>query len=594
MTKWMIKRNKARPGSVERICELFNVTPLAATVMLNRGLGSVAEVEYYKNASIDNLHTLADIDEVKKAFSIITSAIKNSVPIIIYGDYDVDGVTSTVILCKGLRALGAKVDYFIPDRHTDGYGLNASAIKTIADKGCGLLITCDNGIAAKNEIDYAKGLGMQTVILDHHEPAFKTDSKGEKRYIIPQADAVVDLKLEGINYPFRNLCAGGLCYKFVRELFTYLNRDFYLNDELAVFAALATVCDVVELKDENRVIVRYGLEIINSTVPNKGLGKLIEVNNLIDKRLTEYTFGFIIGPCINAGGRLEAAALSAELFMSEDEDRTAELAERLFELNAIRKEMTSKSFEHLVEQADKSDDRVLVLYDSSVDESIAGIVAGRLKERYNKPVIVLTDGDKGAKGSGRSIESYDMFEELSRYRELFTKFGGHKMAAGMSLPKENIPMLRSALNDSCSLTKDDMEKCLYADKIIDLTEADITAANDMEMFKPYGTGNPEPIVAVCSLKISNLFFAGNEKNIALFSLSTGTGRMTSAVWFEGEKLAKLINDYYHSEVIDKNRNVGRDLKDLRFDIMANLRVDEYKGNRRAKLYIKDMRISTAQ
>lgn len=593
MTKWMIKRNKARPGSVEWICKLFNVTPLAATVMLNRGLGSVAEVEYYKNASIDNLHTLADIDEVKKAFSIITSAIKNSVPIIIYGDYDVDGVTSTVILCKGLRALGAKVDYFIPDRHTDGYGLNASAIKTIADKGCGLLITCDNGIAAKKEIDYAKELGMQTVILDHHEPAFETDSKGEKRYIIPEADAVVDLKLESINYPFRNLCAGGLCYKFVRELFTYLNRDFYLNDELVVFAALATVCDVVELKDENRVIVRYGLEIINSTVPNKGLGKLIEVNNLLDKRLTEYTFGFIIGPCINAGGRLEVAALSAELFMSEEEDRMGELAERLFELNAIRKEMTSKSFERLVEQADNSDDRVLVLYDGSVDESIAGIVAGRLKERYNKPVIVLTDGDNGAKGSGRSIESYDMFEELSRHRELFTKFGGHKMAAGMSLPKENIPLLRSALNDSCTLTGDDMEKCLCADKIIDLTEADIAAANDMEMFKPYGTGNPEPIVAVRSLKISNLFFAGNEKNIALFSLSTGIGRMVAAVWFEGENLAELINDYCHSEVIDKNRNVGRDLKDLRFDIMANLRVDEYKGNRRAKLYIKDMRISTA-
>lgn len=591
MAKWLIKRNRAKPGSVEQICKLFNVTPIAATVMLNRGLGSVAQVEYYKNASIDKLHVISEIPEVKRAFSLIKTAIENSVPIMIYGDYDVDGVTSTVILCKGLRALGARADYFIPDRHTDGYGLNSAAIENIAKKGCGLLITCDNGIAAKTEIDHARKLGMQTVILDHHEPAFEYDKDNNKRYIIPDADTVVDMKLENIDYPFRNLCAGGLCFKFLMELFAYMNRDFFLKDELAVFAALATVCDVVELKDENRVIVRYGLETINKTIENRGLRKLVEVNNLMEKRLTEYTFGFVIGPCINAGGRLEVAALSAELFMSEDENRINELANRLLELNSIRKEMTKKSYESLVGKADEMSDRVLVLYDNSVDESIAGIVAGRLKERYNKPVIVLTDGEKGAKGSGRSIECYDMFEELSAFRDVFTKFGGHRMAAGMSLPVENIPVLRQSLNDSCTLTEDDMEKRIIADKVIELEEADLTAARDMEMFKPYGTGNLEPVVAVCGLRISNLRFVGREKNIAFFSLIGNRGKMVSATWFDGLDMIELINGYYGKEVIDNNRNVHESLNELKVDIMANLRLDDYEGNLRAKFYIKDMKIS---
>ncbi len=591
MTIWTVKKNKALPGAVEQICRMFGVSPLAATVMLNRGLGSVKAVEYYKNSSIEDLHTLADIPDVKKAFLIILSAIDNRLPIVIYGDYDVDGVTSTVILYKGLRALGADVDYYIPDRHTDGYGLNPGAIKKIDERGCKLLITCDNGIAAKNETAYAKSLGMQVVILDHHEPAFQEIS-GNKQYLLPEADAVVDLKLEHIAYPFKDLCAGGLCYKFIREMFSYLGKELAFDDELAVFAAIATVCDVVELRDENRIIVRHGLDIINSRIDNMGLRKLVNANNLQDKKLTEYTFGFVIGPCINAGGRLEAAALAAELFMSGEDKRTDELTERLFELNSIRKEMTRKAYERLAEKADGIDDRVLVLYDGKIDESIAGIVAGRLKERYNKPTIVLTKSEGGVKGSGRSIEAYDMFRELSQYRELFTKFGGHKMAAGMSLPEENIESLKNALNNSCTLTPDDMERRLCADKIINMKDVNIYTARDMEMFKPYGNGNLEPLIAAVGLNICNLRFVGVDKNIAQLSFTDDSCNIVSAVCFDGEAVVKLINGYYGYAYIDEDKNVNGDLNNIKVDIMANLRVDDYNGNMRPKLSVKDMRVSS--
>jgi single-stranded-DNA-specific exonuclease len=509
---------------------------------------------------------------------------------VVYGDYDVDGVTSTVILCKGLRRLGANADYFIPDRHTDGYGLNPSAIRDIAERGCDLLITCDNGIAAKAEIDYAKRLGMTVVVLDHHEPPY-TEVNGERELVIPEAEAVVDMKLESIDYPFRELCAGGLCYKFVRELFQRAGKRLDIDAELAVFAALATVCDVVPLVDENRIIARYGLETINKKIDNKGLAALVKINDLADKKLTEYTFGFVIGPCINAGGRLEVAALAAELFISEDEGRISELAERLFELNSIRKEMTRESYERLAEAADEMTDKVLVMYDSEVDESIAGIVAGRLKERYNKPAIVLTKAGDGAKGSGRSVECYNMFEALSGYRELFTKFGGHKMAAGMSLPIENIEALREGLNRSCTLTDEQLERVVNADKIITLDEVSIYSAGETELFKPYGCENPEPVLALVGLDIKSLRFVGADKNIAQLFLADKTGNSISAVWFDGSELVSLINEHYGSVVIDDERNIKASLNGFKVDVMANLRLDEYNGNVKPKLNVRDMRIS---
>lgn len=590
MTIWTVKKTKPVPGAVESLCREFKITPLAAEIALAMGIKNMSEAEYYFNGSIENLHPLCGLAEVKKAFDIIISAINKGLNIVIYGDYDVDGVTSTVILCKALRALGAKVDYFIPDRHTDGYGLNPRAVKDICERGCDLLITCDNGIASKNEIAYTRELGMQTVILDHHEPPFE-ELDGKRRYILPYADALVDLKLGDVNYPFKDLCAGGLCYKFVRELFVYINKDFVLNDELVVFAALATVCDVVELRDENRIIVRCGLELINSSVDNLGLKRLMEINELTEKQITEYTFGFIIGPCINAGGRLEVAALAAELFMSDNNERCIELAERLYELNTVRKEMTLQGYERLAERADNMNDRILVLYDEDIDESIAGIVAGRLKERYNKPSIVLTKGDGCAKGSGRSIEAYDMFEELSAFKGLFAKFGGHKMAAGMSLPKENIEPLRKALNTACKLTAVDMERELNACKIISMSDVSIYSARDMEIFKPCGNGNPEPLIAAVKLSISGLRFVGAEKNIAQFKLSDDSGNTVSAVCFDGESITALLNGYCGFNAIDEDKNINISFNDVMVDVMATLRVNEYMGNISPKIIVKDMRIS---
>ena len=577
MTKWTVKNIKPAKNGLDAICATFGVTPLTAWVMLSKGYTTVKDIDRLKNSNLSGLYPLKGLREVQKAFAIIEKAVEKGTPMCIYGDYDVDGVTSTVILTKGLRMLGAKADWFIPDRHKEGYGLNGESVRSIYERGCRLLITCDNGIASIEEIGLAKKLGMEVVVLDHHEPQFE-HMAGEKKYILPEADSLVDMKLEEVDYPFINLCAGGLCYKFVCELYEYMGRELAINDELVVFAALATVCDVVELKDENRIIVRKGLELINREIKNPGLKCLVKLNNLLDKAVTEYTFGFIIGPCINAGGRLEVAALAAELFLTENEERIEELAARLYELNVTRKDMTIKSFEKLCQAAEECDDKVLVLFDENVDESIAGIVAGRIREKYDKPCIVLTRGENVAKGSGRSIEAYDMFEALTEYKELFEKMGGHKMAAGMSLPIENIEPLRVGLNKSCTLTKKDMERVLSADKIITLNEVSVSAAREMEIFRPYGTGNSEPLFGILGVTLSGVRLVGSDKSIVICSMRDKTRAFVSAVWFGGaERLEELA----------ERGNV----ENVTFDVMASLKVDEYNGNVKPKLFIKDMRIS---
>lgn len=577
MTKWTAKNVKPINGAIETICGTFNCTPLVAWVMLGKGFVTTNDIKKLTNSNLADLYPLKNIEAVKKAFSIIENAINNGVHIYVYGDYDVDGVTSTVILTKTLKMLGAKVDWFIPDRHKEGYGLNGDAIRNVHSKGCRLLVTCDNGVASINEISLAKSLGMEVVVLDHHEPQFEYKND-EKIFLLPEADALVDMKLKNIDYPFRNLCAGGLCYKFAVEFCHYMGKELTIDDELVIFAALATVCDVVELKDENRIIVRKGLELINNKIENKGLRRLSELNKLESNLITEYAFGFVIGPCINAGGRLELAALAAELFVSEDENRIEELATKLYSLNAERKEMTLKSFERMSAVAENLDDRVLVLFDESVDESIAGIVAGRVREKFDKPCIVLTKGEDSAKGSGRSIDAYDMFEELSKHKELFIKMGGHKMAAGMSLPYENIDVLRTELNKGCTLTQQDMERVLVAEKIITLDEISVAAAQEMEIFRPYGMGNSEPLFGIVGVSLSDVRLVGNDKNIVICSLRDNTRAFISAVWFNGAETFEAI--------VGEN-NVEK----MKFDIMATLKVDEYRGNVKPKLFIKDMRIS---
>lgn len=590
MTKWTVKNIKPAAGAIEYITSRFKITPLAAEIMLARGLNDTDEADRYLNAGMESLYSLADLPEVKKAFSLVLDEIKSGGKIVIYGDYDVDGVTSTVILCKALRLLGGSVDYFIPDRHTDGYGLNPRAVRDIAQGGCSLLITCDNGIAAKNEIDYARSMGLKVLILDHHEPPFE-EKDGVRSFVIPSADAVVDMKIPSVNYPFRDLCAGGLCYKFVRELFAHCGKSLEIDDELVVFAALATVCDVVALRDENRIIAKAGLEIINRTISNRGLAALVNINNLGDKRITEFTFGFVIGPCINAGGRLEVAELAARLFMSDSNEECNELAQHLFDLNQERKDMTTQSVERLCAAADNIDDRVLVMYDEQVDESIAGIVAGRLRERYNKPSIVLTQSGGTAKGSGRSIETYDMFEELSKHRELFIKFGGHKMAAGMSLEPDNVEPLRRVLNDCCTLTPDDMERVLNVDKIIRLDEVSLFSARDMELFKPCGSGNPEPLMGLVALNIAYLRFVGSEKNIAIMTVSDSTGNNVSAVMFDGTVLKEILCDYFGSGAVDEEGNLTVNISGIKIDVIASLQVDDYNGFTKPKIMIKDVRLN---
>ncbi|MDE6357472.1 MAG: DHH family phosphoesterase, partial [Eubacteriales bacterium] len=363
----------------------------------------------------------------------------------VYGDYDVDGVTSTVILYKGLKKIGADVIHYIPDREEEGYGLNKEAIDEIRNIGVSLILTCDNGIASIDEIKYIKEMKMDIIVLDHHEPRYIELENGEKEDIIPIADAIVNPKQKSCTYPFKALCAGGISYKFIKGFYEYIEVDENF-DEYLTFASIATICDIVDLLDENRIIAKKGLEILNNNKKiNKGLYEIIKLNNLEEKQIDEGDYGFKIGPCINASGRLESALKAVELFTEEDDKKIKILAEELIQLNNERKELTSKAVEEIlisVENSDYKNDKVLVIYNPELHESIAGIVAGRIKEKYYKPTFVITKSKDGAKGSGRSIPTYNMFEEMLKCQEFFTKFGGHKMAAGLSLKEENIDNFR--------------------------------------------------------------------------------------------------------------------------------------------------------
>ena len=448
MSKWFIRPCKVDIGNM---CRKMGINVPLALALQAKGLNTPKKVKDYFNTENYSFGDITELIGVKRSFEIIEKAINENKKIFIYGDYDVDGVTSTVILYKSLKALGANVFYYIPNRVTDGYGLNVNAIERLIGKGMELLITCDNGIAAIEEIKYAKEKGVDVVIYDHHEPVIKDDKE-----ILPEADSVTDAKIENCGYDFTVMCAGGLCYRVMKSFYEYLGQKYTLEKEMIIFAGIATVCDVVDLVGENRAIAKRSLELINDNIENTGLRHLVDINSL--ESINEFHYGFVLGPCINACGRLEDASIAVELFIEENEAKASELALKLFELNAERKAITLDSTDRIINEVENSnliEDKILVVYDKELHESIAGIVAGRLKERYNKPAIVLTKSEKGVKGSCRSIDKYNIFEALNKEKEYLGKFGGHKLAAGLSLPEENVEKFRCSINQHCSLNKED-------------------------------------------------------------------------------------------------------------------------------------------
>ena len=587
--RWMLKQTSTDIKSVAREAE---INPIIASLLVHREIKKPEEIRKFLKASLMDLYDGKLMKDMTKGMSIIRDSILSNKKIYIYGDYDVDGVISTYILYRALRVCGANVFYHIPDRESEGYGMNEERVKVIREEGCDVILTCDNGIAAYEQVKLAKELGMQVVVTDHHDVPF-VEENGVKEYIIPPADAIINPKQQQCNYPFKLLCGGAIAYKFTEVLFEAMGIERHEADELIQYAAIATVCDVVDLVDENRVIAKNGLEILNST-ENIGLRALMAECGLEKKTITAYHLGFIIGPCINATGRLESAKLSVELLLCEDEEEAVILAKRLRELNEERQNITLSSVERITNiiEINKMDrDRVLVIYDKDTHESIAGIVAGRIKEHYNLPTIVLTKGKEMPKGSARSIEGYNMFEELVKCKDILEKFGGHPMAAGLSLREDNIDELRNRLNKNCSLTEEELLPKVRIDQKLPVKYVSFKLVDEIQKLEPFGKGNPSPVFAEKDVIIEKVYILGKEKNVVKLMLSTGEGfNKISGIFFDSTGYFKEAFLEVYDE-LSYERFISGVFGEVKADIIYYPDINEYNGSVSLQLIIKDIRFS---
>lgn len=597
MAKWVLAAKRA---DFNALSEKFHISPVLARIIRNRDVVTDDEYEMYLNGTLDDLHDGRSMTDMVKACSLIQQYILEGKTFRIIGDYDIDGVCATYILLKGLSACGADVDYAIPHRITDGYGLNTNLVEQAHNDNKEVIITCDNGIAASSQIAYANDLGMHVIVTDHHEVPFEEDEDtGERIELLPPAEAVVDPHREGDNYPFAGICGAVVAWKLVQVLLPMCGIDRseakVLVQELLEEAAIATVGDVMELQGENRVIVREGLRRLNNT-SNIGLKALKRANALDSKTISAYHIGFVLGPCINASGRLDSAAIALELLLSSDPVRAAQIADELKALNDSRKSMTEQGVLRAVEDIENTTlrtNRVLIVYLPEVHESIAGIIAGRIRERYEKPTIVMTDGEEGIKGSGRSVEAYNMFEELSKHKELFTKFGGHKMAAGLSMPLENLEEFRRCMEEDCTLTQDDLTTKTVIDIALPMTYVSERFINELSMLEPHGNGNPKPVFAQKDLMITKARVVGKNRNLLLLSSVDSDGN---------EFELKIFNrtDEFMDEV-DAVYGAGTsgdlyegESSEVIMDVIYYPGINEFGGRRTLEYIVNDYRFSSFQ
>lgn len=590
MARWMLKRCSA---DIKRLSERTGISEIIVSILVNRGIKTEEEIVDFMNPKLENLHNPMIMKDMDKGTSIIKYAIEQGRKIVVYGDYDCDGIISTYILYSALLKAGADVKYHIPDRITEGYGINSDSIKTLNEEGYDVIITCDNGIAAIEQIKFAKKLGMTIVITDHHDIPFVMLDNGERQFVVPEADAVINPKQHECSYPFKMLCGAGVALKFAEVLYKKMNMPKEEAYKFMEYAAIGTICDVVDLTGENRIIAKTGLKMLNSTM-NTGIKALIKETSLDGKKLNSYHIGFVIGPCINATGRLESAILALRLLLCTEEEEAQELAKKLHNLNSERQDMTVDSVNKIIEMIESSKmtkDKVLVVYKPDVHESIAGIVAGRLKEKYNLPAIVLTQGEKTPKGSGRSIEEYNMFEELIKCKELMEKFGGHPLAAGLSIKEENIDKLRKALNSSCSLTDEEITPKIRIDRQLHLKEISFKLIEDIEKLEPFGKGNSSPVFAEKNVTIFRVYLIGKDKNILkFFCRPNGSFEKLDAICFDGgEKFREMISETYGEEKLSHILN--NNPMDLKMDLIFSPSINEYNGNVNLQLVVKDFRLS---
>ena len=539
MEKWFLTMKKA---DFQEIAGRFHISPITARLIRNKDLTTMEEIDAYLNGTISDLYDGMLMKDMDRAIEILSEKIREKQKIRVIGDYDIDGINATYILQEGLVRLGAEVDKDIPDRIRDGYGLNRLLIDRAISDGVDTVITCDNGIAAKEEIAYGKKLGLTVVVTDHHEVPF-TEVEGEKQYQLPPADAVIDPKRVDCPYPFDGLCGAGVAYKLVEALTEAMGEDSTDLDDLMENVAIATIGDVMDLVDENRIFVRQGLEMLKRT-KNLGLRALMECTNIPKDGINPYHIGFILGPCLNASGRLDTAKRALELLEAKELREAMVLAEDLKVLNDSRKELTEKGVKEAMDQIEASElkqDKVLVVYLPECHESIAGIIAGRIREHYSRPTLVLTKAETGVKGSGRSIEAYDMFAELNRCRDLFLKFGGHKMAAGVSLPEENVEILRKRLNENCILSWEDMAERIHIDMKLPFAYINEDLIREFSLLAPFGKGNTRPLFAEKNLRVYYPQIVGKNQNVLKFQVQDSTGNRMDAVYFgEARKCLEYI------------------------------------------------------
>lgn len=557
MAKWMVAAKRA---DFDKIAEKYHITPVMARIMRNRDLVEDADIEKYLHGNLEDLYDPLLMKGMKEAAEIIAAKIAEGARIRVIGDYDVDGICASYILITGLCMLGGNADTVIPHRIKDGYGLNEALVRDAAAEGVDTIVTCDNGIAAAPQIALAKELGMTVVVTDHHEVPFE-EKEGERSYLLPEADVVVDPKQQGCGYPFPGICGAVVALKLVQALFDKFGekkmpreKRAEIMEELFSFAALATVCDVMELRDENRIIVKYGLEFLAKT-KNSGLRALLMVNGIEEKALSPYHAGFIIGPCMNATGRLDTAKRALELFGSKDWREAVTIAGDLKNLNESRKQMTEEGLQAAIRQVESTEikaDRVLVVYLPDCHESLAGIIAGKVREKYGKPAFVLTKGEDGVKGSGRSIEAYHMYDEISACKELFTRFGGHKMAAGLSLPDEaSVEVFRKRLNESCRLTDDDFEEVIHIDVPMPLSYANKEFIRELSCLEPFGTGNPKPLFARKGIRLLSGRKLGKNQNVGKYRIEDEGGNGYEMIYFgDLERFDLFLSEKFGRQAVD--------------------------------------------
>ncbi len=601
--KWVVT---AKGADFQAIAQRFQIDPVTARIIRNRGIVGDEAIRQYLYGSTADLHAPELMKGCAEAAELLRTKISQGRRIRIIGDYDIDGVNATYILYRAILRCGGTADYEIPDRMKDGYGLNLHLLELAVQEGIDTVITCDNGIAAIKEIEYAKQCGLTVIVTDHHEPLYEEaeatcggesgrarqgdGAPGGRRYLLPAADVLVNPKQPGCGYPFKKLCGAAVAWKVVCALYRLFGIGAREAEEFLPFAAFATVGDVMDLEGENRILVKEGLKRIPGT-DNLGLLALIRANGLDPAHISAYHIGFVLGPCINASGRLDTARRSVRLLLAKTREEADELAGRLKELNDERKALTQNAVDEacaLIDSGAFGDDRVLVVYLPDCHESIAGIVAGKVRERYCRPVFVVTDAQEGAKGSGRSIEAYSMFDEMVKCADLFLKYGGHPMAAGFSLPRERIGEMRRRLNENCTLTEQDMTEKIAIDVPMPIDYITQSLVDGFEALEPFGKGNEKPLFAEAGLQLLSARVLGKNGNVLKFRVMNRAGCMMDALYFgdPGEVRTYLEERYGEQRVRELYWGRG---EGLTLDVIYYPSVNEYLGQKSLQIVIRHYR-----